>query len=141
MFFRDAERSSSAENGPEKTRLSCSLADNVLHNQTSLATPRRAITSFSTNEENKMSTTGDRLGKQAMEVKKDLQEMGGTVRDTAQKKLEQVGAQASKYSEQGRDTAHGVACACEQFIRQRPLRSVLMASGIGWLLGRVWKRR
>jgi ElaB/YqjD/DUF883 family membrane-anchored ribosome-binding protein len=88
-----------------------------------------------------MSTTSDRLGKQAMEVKKDLQEMGGTVRDAAQEKLGQVGEKASEYCEQGREKVHGVACACEQFIRERPLRSVLMAAGIGWLLGSFWKRR
>jgi len=88
-----------------------------------------------------MSTTSDRLAKQAMEVKKDLQEMGGTVRDAAQEKLEQVGEKASEYCEQGREKVHGVACACEQFIRERPLRSVLMAAGIGWLLGSFWKRR
>ena len=88
-----------------------------------------------------MSTTSDRLGKQAKEVTEDLQEMGETVRDAAQEKLGQVGEKASEYCEQGRDKVHGVACACEQFLRERPLRSVLMAAGIGWLLGRFWKRR
>jgi ElaB/YqjD/DUF883 family membrane-anchored ribosome-binding protein len=88
-----------------------------------------------------MSTATNRLGKQAMAVKKDLQKMGGTVRDAAQEKLGQVGEEAAEYYEQGRDKVHGVACACEQFLRQRPLTSVLMAAGIGWLLGRFWKRR
>ncbi len=88
-----------------------------------------------------MAGTRDRLGKQAMEVKEDLQEMGETVKHAAREKLSQVGETASEYYEQGRDKAQGVACACEQFIRERPLRSVLMAAGIGWLLGRVWKRR
>lgn len=88
-----------------------------------------------------MSTTSDRLGKKAMEVKKDLQETGGTLRDAVQEKLEQVGEKASEYCEQGRNQVHGVACACEQFLRKRPLRSVLIAAGIGWLLGRFWKRR
>jgi ElaB/YqjD/DUF883 family membrane-anchored ribosome-binding protein len=88
-----------------------------------------------------MSSTSDRLGKQAMDVKKDLQEMGETVRDAAQEKLGQVGGKASECCEQGRDKVHGAACACEQFIRERPLRSILMAAGVGWLLGRVWKHR
>lgn len=88
-----------------------------------------------------MTKTDDRLGKQAMKVKKDLQQMGGTAKDVAEDQLEQVGEIASEYYEQGRDKVHGVACACEQFIRERPLRSVLMAAGIGWLLGRVSRRR
>ena len=87
-----------------------------------------------------MSTTTDRLGKQAIEVKNDIQAMGGTVRDAAQETLGQMGEKASEYCEQGRDQVHGVACACEQFIRERPLRSIAMAAGIGWLVGRFWKR-
>ena len=88
-----------------------------------------------------MSTTSERLGKQAKEVAEDIEEMGETVRDAAQEKLRQVGEKAAEYSEQGRDKAHDIACPCEQFLRQKPLTSVLLAVGIGWLLGRFWKLR
>jgi len=88
-----------------------------------------------------MSTISDRLGKQAKEVTEDLEEMGGTVRDAAQERLRQVGEKTAEYCEQGREQVHGAACACEQFLRQRPLMSVLLAAGIGWLLGRFWNRR
>jgi ElaB/YqjD/DUF883 family membrane-anchored ribosome-binding protein len=74
-------------------------------------------------------------------VKEDLQEVGGTVRNAAAEKLGQVGEKAAEYCEQGRDKVHGVACACEQFLRQRPLTCVLVAVGVGWLLGRFGKRR
>ena len=87
-----------------------------------------------------MSTTSERLGKQAKEVTEDLEAMGETVSDAAKEKLEQVGARASEYCEQGRERVHGIACHCEQFVRQKPLTSVLLAVGIGWLLGRFWKR-
>jgi ElaB/YqjD/DUF883 family membrane-anchored ribosome-binding protein len=88
-----------------------------------------------------MTTASDRLGKQATKVKKDLEQMSGTAKDIAEDQLEYVGEMASEYYEQGLEKVHGVACACEQFIRERPVRSVLMAAGIGWLLGQVWKRR
>ncbi len=88
-----------------------------------------------------MSNTTDQFGKQAKEVTEDLQQMGRTVRDAAQAKLGQVGEKAAEYSEQAQDKLHGLACACEQFVRERPLGSVLMAAGIGWLLGRLWKGR
>ena len=88
-----------------------------------------------------MSATSDRLGKQAKEVTEDLRAMGETVRDAAQEKLGQVGERASECCEQGRDKVHGVACACEQFLRQRPLTCVLLAAGVGLLLGRFWLRR
>ncbi|MHB1038704.1 MAG: DUF883 family protein [Pirellulales bacterium] len=87
-----------------------------------------------------MFTTSDPLGKQAKEVTKDLRKMGSIARDAVQEEVAIVGERASEYYEQGRDRVHGVACACEQFLRQQPLRSVLIAAGIGWLLGRLWKR-
>ncbi|MEI8376213.1 MAG: hypothetical protein WCJ35_25615 [Planctomycetota bacterium] len=88
-----------------------------------------------------MSTTRDQLSKQAKEVTEDFQEMGETVRDAAQETLKHVGDKAAEYGEQVQDKVHGIACDCEQFVRERPLRSVLMAAGIGWLLGRLWKGR
>ena len=87
-----------------------------------------------------MSTASERMGKQAKEVPDDLQKMGETIRDAAQEKLAQAGGKASECSEHRQEQVHGVACACEQFVRQRPLRSVTLAIGIGWLLGRFWKR-
>ena len=88
-----------------------------------------------------MSTTSERFGKQAMAMRKDLKEMGGTARDAAQELFDQASERDSELCAEGRDKVHGLACACEQFISRRPLRSVLMVAGIGWLLGRFWKRR
>ena len=87
-----------------------------------------------------MATVSHRLSAQAKEVTEDLQEMGGTVGDAAQEKLAQVSEKAGRCCEQGREKVHGAACACEQFLRQRPLTSVLMAVSVGWLVGRFWKR-
>jgi ElaB/YqjD/DUF883 family membrane-anchored ribosome-binding protein len=81
-----------------------------------------------------MSTTSNQLGKQAKEVTDDIQKMGRTVSDAAQEQLGQVGEKAAEYY-------HDVTCACMDKIRERPLMSVLIAAGIGWLLGRFWKSR
>ena len=88
-----------------------------------------------------MSTASDRLGNQARVAAEDLQKMGETVIDAAQEKVGQIGDRASEYGVQGRDKVHDALCGCEQFLRERPLSSVLTAAGIGWLLGRFWKRR
>jgi ElaB/YqjD/DUF883 family membrane-anchored ribosome-binding protein len=88
-----------------------------------------------------MSTTSDRLGAQANEVSKDLKEMGAIVRDAAQEKLGQVRENATEYCEQGRDNVHGVLCNFEQYVRARPVKSVLIAAGVGLLFGRFWMRR
>jgi ElaB/YqjD/DUF883 family membrane-anchored ribosome-binding protein len=87
-----------------------------------------------------MSTTSERLGKQAREVTEDVKKMGETVRDAAQEKLDQVGEKAVECCAEGREQVHGAACACEQFLRQRPLMSVALAAGVGWLFGRFWRR-
>jgi ElaB/YqjD/DUF883 family membrane-anchored ribosome-binding protein len=72
-----------------------------------------------------MSTRTDRFGEDVQEVEKDLKEMGEN---------------ASAYHAEGREPVHGIACACEQFLHKRPLTSVLIGAGVGWLLGRFWKR-
>ena len=88
-----------------------------------------------------MATTRTRLGKQTKEVTDNLQEMGATVGDAAEEKLGQVGEKAVEYCEQGQQKVRGVVCVCEQYLRERPLTSVLLAAGIGWLFGRFWKHR
>jgi ElaB/YqjD/DUF883 family membrane-anchored ribosome-binding protein len=87
-----------------------------------------------------MSSTSERLGKQAKEAAEGVEEMGGTVKDAAQEKFEQVGERATECCERAREEAHGVACHCEQFLRHKPLTCVLLAAGVGWLLGRFGKR-
>jgi ElaB/YqjD/DUF883 family membrane-anchored ribosome-binding protein len=85
-----------------------------------------------------MSTTNDRLGKQALAVKEGIEEIGETVRDAAQEKLGQLREHASGYYEQGRDKVQGVLHSLEQSVGQRPLTSLFIAAGVGLLLGRFW---
>lgn len=88
-----------------------------------------------------MSTTSDRLGAQAKTVSNDLKEMGDIVRDAAQEKLGQVRENATEYREQARDKIHGMLGSFEQYVRKRPVKSVLIAAGLGLLYGRFWMRR
>ena len=48
-----------------------------------------------------MSTTSERLGKQATAMKKDLEEMSETARAAAQEQLAQVGEKASEVCAEG----------------------------------------
>ena len=88
-----------------------------------------------------MSITSDRLGAQANAVSNDVKEMGGIVKDAAQEKLEQVRENAAEYYQQRRDKVHGTLCDFEQYIREQPVKSVLIAAGVGLLFGRFWMRR
>jgi ElaB/YqjD/DUF883 family membrane-anchored ribosome-binding protein len=86
-------------------------------------------------------TASGRLRKQAREVSKDLRAMGGTARDAAKERIGQLGENASELYDQGRDKAFQVKRTLEQFILDQPLKSVLVAGGVGLLLGRFWMRR
>ena len=88
-----------------------------------------------------MSTTSDRLGAQAKTVSNDLKEMGHIVTDAAQEKLGQVRENATNFYEQGRDKIYGAGSTLEKYIRERPVKSILIAAGIGVLFGRFWMRR
>ena len=85
--------------------------------------------------------TNGRLGRKTRTVTQDLQELGGMARDMAQEKVEQLRASASEYCEEGRDKVQQVERSVEQFIRQQPLKSILIAAGVGMLLGGLWMRR
>ena len=83
-----------------------------------------------------MATIRPRVRKRAKKAISPRHQMRATVRDATQESNAPL-----ECCDHGGDTVHGVACACERFVRRRPLRSVLVACAIGWLLGRVWKRR
>lgn len=85
-----------------------------------------------------MSTTSDRLGEQAKVVTKDLQQMGDIARDAAREKVEELRENASGYYQQGQEKVQGVVSSIEQSIVQQPLKSVLIAVGVGLVLGRLW---
>lgn len=83
----------------------------------------------------------DRMAEQVRKVRQDVQEFGGIARDVAQEKLEHLRDSAADYKDQGRDKVQKVERTIEQFIQDRPLKTVLIAAGVGLLLGRFWMRR
>jgi ElaB/YqjD/DUF883 family membrane-anchored ribosome-binding protein len=57
---------------------------------------------------------------------------------------QELGTQAketvSEYYEQGRETIRALPKTMEAQIRARPLEAVLVAAGVGLLLGLLWRR-
>lgn len=84
---------------------------------------------------------GDRLREQASTVTRDIQELGAIANDAAHEKLAQMRSEASDYCDQGRDKVRSAARSLEQYIAQQPLTSILIARGVGVLLGCFWRRR
>jgi ElaB/YqjD/DUF883 family membrane-anchored ribosome-binding protein len=88
-----------------------------------------------------MSTTSGRLGKQANEVANDVQRMGGALKNAAHESLGQLRETASEYCEQGLDRLRHAKHHAGQFIQGLPIKSVLIAAVVGFLLGLSWPRR
>ena len=76
----------------------------------------------------------------AAQVTQNLRDMGGQVRDAATEKYEQLRDQASDYYEQGRQRAQEWEQGLEQYVQEKPIQSLLIAAGVGVLLGLLWKR-
>jgi ElaB/YqjD/DUF883 family membrane-anchored ribosome-binding protein len=108
-------------------------------------------------------TASEPLSKKADEVRQSVQELGAAALDAAQKAATQFRDRATQRAAEYRDVAAGQAEeACEtageyysagreqvldfeqtleQRIREKPLQSVLIAAGVGILIGVLWTRR
>ncbi len=68
------------------------------------------------------------------------QEKGSQIKEGAQEAMQQVGTSASQLATLSRDTMNQLEEGLEDRIRNKPLQSVLIAAGVGMLLGLLWKR-
>ena len=84
---------------------------------------------------------GHQLGRQAGVVAHDIQDLGGVMRDVAREKLGHMRQIASDYSGQGRKKAVKIEQNFAESIRENPIRSMLIAAGVGLLVGRFWMGR
>jgi ElaB/YqjD/DUF883 family membrane-anchored ribosome-binding protein len=92
-------------------------------------------------EEKYMPTTSDRLRKQAKKVTKELHKMNSTVKDAAQEKLQDIRNNGSEHYDNGRRKMRQTERRVTQLIRNRPLRSALIATALGVVLGGFMFRR
>ena len=83
---------------------------------------------------------GGGLADQAQQVGQNLRDLGSQVRDQAREKYNQLSDQARDYYEQGRQKATEWEQGLEGYIQEKPLQAVLIAAGVGVLLGLLWKR-
>ena len=76
----------------------------------------------------------------AGEVGQNLRDLGGQVRDVAQQKYAELRDQATSYYDQGRERAQEWEQNLESYVQEKPIQALLMAAGVGVLLGLLWKR-
>jgi ElaB/YqjD/DUF883 family membrane-anchored ribosome-binding protein len=80
-----------------------------------------------------MPTNRNRIGSHARNAVTELQEEARTLGQKAQER-------ASELSEAAREQAYGLKHQVEDRITENPLKSVLMAVGLGVVLGFLWRR-
>jgi ElaB/YqjD/DUF883 family membrane-anchored ribosome-binding protein len=80
------------------------------------------------------------ISQSAADVQQNIRDMGGQIKDAATEKYSQLRDQAQDYYEQGRQQAMEWEQGLEDYVRQKPLQSLMIAAGVGMLLGIIWKR-
>jgi len=80
------------------------------------------------------------LKESAAQVGENLRNIGSQVRDQATQQYDQLRNQATEYYEQGRQRAMEMEQSLEQYVQEKPIQALLMAAGVGMLLGILWKR-
>ena len=80
------------------------------------------------------------LRETAAQVGENLRDIGSQVKDQATQSYEHMRDQASEYYEEGRRRAMEMEQSLEQYVQEKPIQSLLIAAGIGMLLGMLWKR-
>ena len=66
--------------------------------------------------------------------------MGTQARDVATERYNQLRDQAQNYYEQGRQRATDLEHSLESYVQEKPIQAVMIAAGVGVLLGLLWKR-
>lgn len=92
------------------------------------------------NEQTAGESTGEELRGSAQQVQKNLRDIGEQVRDAATERYQHLRDQASEYYEQGRERAMEWERGLEEYVQEKPIKSLLIAAGVGLLIGLIWKR-
>jgi ElaB/YqjD/DUF883 family membrane-anchored ribosome-binding protein len=74
------------------------------------------------------------------EAASNVRDMGQQAYDAASEKYENVRDSAAEYYQAGREKAMEWESQIESYVREQPLKSLLMAAGAGIVIGMIWKR-
>ncbi len=82
-----------------------------------------------------------KLREQARTVGEDVRAMGGLAREAAHEQYDAAKETANQYVEQGKRRMDDYEDQLVSYVRTKPVKSVLVAAGIGAVLGLFWSRR
>lgn len=67
-------------------------------------------------------------------------EQYGNLRDQATNVYNQARDTAGEYIQQGKDKLGEYESSLENYVREQPIKSLLIAAGVGVVIGAIWKR-
>jgi ElaB/YqjD/DUF883 family membrane-anchored ribosome-binding protein len=86
-------------------------------------------------------TATSQLRDQTETVREDIRKLGRIARDAAHEKLDEARHTASDYVEQGREKAEQLEDQLVEYVREKPVKSMLIAAGLGIFVGILWAKR
>jgi ElaB/YqjD/DUF883 family membrane-anchored ribosome-binding protein len=87
------------------------------------------------------SVARDAVTEQAANLRETAADRAAELRTAAAERAGQLRDTASEYYERGRERAMGLEQSLEERVREKPLQALLMAAGLGVLVGMFWNRR
>lgn len=83
----------------------------------------------------------DHLKEHASEIGQDVRDLGGELGDAAREKFNEFRDQATGYYKKGRKKAAELEGGIEDYIKDQPIKAMMIAAGVGMLFGLFWRRR
>ena len=74
------------------------------------------------------------------QVRNWTQEVGGQLKEGAQEAMHQAGTSASQLSTQGREAVGQLEKTLEDYVRAKPLQSLMIAAGVGVVVALLWRK-
>ena len=74
------------------------------------------------------------------QVRSWTQEVGGQLKEGAQEAMHQAGTSASQLSTQGREAVGQLEKTLEDYVRAKPLQSLMIAAGVGVMVALLWRK-
>ena len=74
------------------------------------------------------------------QVRNWTQEVGGQLKEGAQETLRQAETSASQLSAQGREAVGQLEKTLEDYVRAKPLQSLIIAAGVGMMVALLWRK-
>jgi len=94
-----------------------------------------------TNEHHHEKSPTDELKETVSQIGQNVREMSEELGGMAREKYQNVRDQASEFYEQGKEKASEFESHIEDYITEKPIHALLIAAGVGLLVGLMWRRR